>query len=268
MSRLRRILTGAILAAVVGVVALTRAHTHARDVPLSPILGDGHIGSDWADRRDLRGESVAGEMDSLDAYESESFDPDRVHPDVRALYEQTSEFEMRVDATWYRPFRLGARVASRLTSRVEQLNLPGPGADPKRVESDLATLAEPAASRDPRDDPRLWVRAEPDGTGVFTAIYASYERENDRRVDIAVPLPSANLSTVLAVANDDAGIELTTDCPDGGLYLTTPLGAVLLPADQWFRVQPSPGETAAVARQYIRLCGVPLVTIRYDVFRR
>ncbi|RNJ25365.1 hypothetical protein [Halosegnis longus] len=268
MSRIRRLLAGVVLAAVAGIVALIRARRRAREVPLSPILGDSYIGGDWADRRDLRGESVAGEMDSLDAYESESFDPDRVHPDVRALYEQTSEFEMRVDATWYRPFRLGARVASRLTSRVEQLNLPGPGDAAKRVESDLATLAEPAASRDPREAPRLWIRTEPDGTGVFTAIYASYEREDDRRVDIAVPLPSANLSTVLAVHNDDAGIELTTDCPDGGLYLTTPVGAISLPADQRFRVQPAPGEPAAVARQYIRLCGVPLVTIRYDVFRR
>lgn len=266
MSRLRRILAGVVLAAVTGIVARTRRR--AREVPLSPILGDGRIGGDWADRRDLRGASVVGEMDSLDAYESESFDPDRVDRDVRALYEQTSEFEMTVDATWHRPFRLGARAASRLTSRVEQLNLPGPGEEPKRVESDLARLAEPAASRDPRDDPRLWIRTEPDGTGVFTAIYASYEHEGKRRVDIAVPLPSANLSTVLAVDNDDAGIELTTDCPNGGLYLTTPVGAMSLPADQWFRVRPTAGEAAAVARQYIRFCGVPLVTIRYDVVRR
>ncbi|MFC7176526.1 hypothetical protein [Halosegnis marinus] len=220
-------------------------------------------------------------MESLAAYARPGFTPDGVHPDVRALYEHTSDFEMTLDATWHRPFRLGARLASRWTDRVEQLNLPGPGGDPKRLRSDLADLAAWAAREDPREEPRLWIRTDTrTDDGVFVAVYASHVRDGERFVNIAVPLPGANLATVLRMRHRGDGIELTTDCPDGGLYLHTGAGAFALPASQRFLVLPgrdpaAPDPPAGVdrydadvlARQRIRLFGLPLVTVRYAAVR-
>lgn len=279
---------GALAAGTAGAVGLS--HLAARGVPLSPLHGDGRIGADWADRRGLRGDPVAGELESLDAYARPGFDPDGVHPAVRALYERTSEFSMTLDATWHRPFRLGARLAARWTSRVEQLNLPGPGGDPKRLDSDLAELAPHAAAADPRDAPRLWLRTDREtDEGVFTAVYASHvdgEPPDDRNtagerfVNVAVPLPGASLSTVLRLAHLGDGIELTTDCLTGGLYLHTDMGAFQLPASQRFRVGPARDpatpappdgvdryEADVLADQRIRLFGLPLVTVRYAATR-
>lgn len=260
-------------ATIAGVV-LGWAHHSARGVPLSSLHGDRHIGPTWPDRRDLRGDRVPGEMDSLVDYARIGFDPDTVHPDVRALYEQTTTFEMTITATWHHPYSLGAHLAGRWTRRIEQLNLPGPGGDPKRVSSELFTLAEPAATADPRDDPRLWVRTDNDtDEGIFVAIYASYVEDGERLVNIAVPLPGTSLATVLRIEHYGEGVALTTDCPTGGLYLHTAAGALRLPASQRFRVAPAhdpaaptkdfPIEADVLADQRIYLFGLPLVTVRY-----
>lgn len=218
-------------------------------------------------------------MNSLEDYARSGFDPDAVHPDVRALYEQTATFEMTITATWHFPYSLGACLASQWTDRIEQLNLPGPGGDSKRVSSDLFTLAESAASTDPRDKPRLWVRTDTEtGEGVFVAIYASYVEGDERFVNIAVPLPSTNLATVLRMDHYGEGVSLTTDSPNGGLYLHTSLGAFRLPASQKFRVSPIQDSTVSthtdarneadvLANQRIYFLGLPLVTIQYTAIR-
>lgn len=190
-----------------------------------------------------------------------------------ALYEQTATFEMTITATWHHPYSLGARLASRWERRIEQLNLPGPGGDPKRVSSELFALTEPAATTDPRDDPRLWIRTDDTGEGFFVAIYASYVEDGERLVNIAVPLPGASLATALRIEHYREGVALTTDCPNGGLYLHTAAGALRLPASQRFRVSPAQDpvtpsndfriEADGLADQRIHLLGLPLVTVRY-----
>lgn len=259
--------------------ALGWAHRSTRDIPLSSLHGDPHIDPTWPERNGVRGDRVPGEMDSLADYARAGFDPDAVHPDVRALYEQTATFEMMITAAWHLPYSLGAYVASRWTDRIEQLNLPGPGDDSKRVSSDLFALAESAASTDPRDEPRLWIRRDIEtGEGVFVAIYASYLVGDERFVNIAVPLPSVNLATVLRMDHYGEGVALTTDCPNGGLYLHTSLGAFRLPASQEFRVSPAPDDTVSthtdarneaevLADQRIYFLGLPLVTVQYAAIR-
>lgn len=264
------------LGIVVG--ALAWARREARGVPLSPLYGGQRIGPTWPERAGVRGERVPGETESLGEYARPGFDPDAVHPDVRALYERTDAFGMTVAAEWHLPYSLGARAAGRWTDQVEQLNLPVPGGEPKRVSSDLFALVGPAATADPRDDPRLWVRTDDEtGEGVFVAVYASHVEDGERLINIAVPLPGANLATVLRIDHYGDGVELTTDCPGGGLYLHTRMGAFRLPAGQQFRVSPprdpqSPAHTFhddpreepdVVAEQRISLLGLPLVTVRY-----
>lgn len=260
--------------------ALRWAHRRTSDIPLSSLHGGRRIDPMWPARNGVRGDRVPGEMDSLEDYARSDFDPDAVHPDVRALYEQTATFEMTISATWHFPYSLGARLASRWTDRIEQLNLPGPGGDSKRVSSDLFALAESAASADPRDEPRLWIRRDADtGAGVFVAIYASYVEDDERFVNIAVPLPATSLATVLRIQHYGEGVVLTTDCPPGGLYLHTSLGTFRLPASQAFRVSPAQESTEpahdggrnvadVLADQRISFLGLPLVTVRYRATRR
>ncbi len=143
------------------------------------------------------------------------------------------------------------------------MNLPGPGESGVRDLDSRFARVDPDA--DPRPGARAWVRTradrearggdaasrlEPaDRTAVFVAVYAHHERDSGdserdratRYVNVAVPLPWSNLSTVLRPENRGDGLELTTldAAGDEGLYLATPLGSVALPLDQRFRVRPA-----------------------------
>ncbi|NHN41998.1 hypothetical protein G9C85_10205 [Halorubellus sp. JP-L1] len=255
----RRALAGA-LALAAGVGARRLAAARVDDVPLARVRAPGRVGGTFHERSGLAGDPVRGEMDDLDAYAREEFDTTQVAAGVRRFYERTSEYRTTVGAEWHRPFRTGAALAAPLTSRVEQLNLPGPR-EPDRVRvvrNDLYALDADAARRGGRvddrvEDARLWVRTDVDtGEAVFVAVYGSHVHDDRRYVNVAVPLPDATLSTVLeptALAlrgRDDVGIDLTTRiglttrAPDHpGLYWSTRRADWRLPMHQRFRVWPA-----------------------------
>lgn len=278
-------------ATLLAVLALWRAH--APDVPLSPITARGRVGPDFVERRGLEGAGdPAGEMDDMAAYARPDFDPDALHPEVRRFYERTSEYEMVCEVHWHRGFRLGAALASRVTTRLEQLDLPGPF-EPGRLRLRSRILdVDPDA--DPRDGARAWIRTDAaTGRAVFVALYASHVSGGERYTNIAVPLPGSNLSTVLRLdqlpvkwtgdeesAERGDGIELTTHAPgDPGLYLRTPIGQFELPLAQRFRTWPAgaPGapdppdaaetDVDLVARHEMWLFGRRFLTIRYGIRR-
>jgi hypothetical protein len=258
---IREWLSRPVLVGVVALVAIASvlgwiASIAAEGIPFSPVFGDSRIGPAFPERRGLTtGDRPAGEMDDMAAYAREgsasSFDPERVDPDVRSFYEQTGQWAMAYRVRWHPGFRLGASAAARVTSRIEQLNLPGPG--DRTVHGLRSRFARVRSGVDPREDVRAWVRTDPEtGEAVFVALYGSHESDGERFVNIAAPLPGANLSTVLRIDHLDVadrtatGVELTTgssgetasrqDHP--GLYLNTPAGAFALPMQQRFRVWP------------------------------
>jgi len=277
--RLRRALA-ALVVAVTATIAAVRSLWRARDVPFSPLTGGYRIGPEYPERAGITdGTEPAGEMDDMDAYARPGFDPDALHPEVRRFYERTSEYRMRYRARWHRGFRTGAALASRLTSRLEQLNLPGPDSEERDLTSRFVGIESDA---DPRDGARMWVRTDADGAGVFVAAYASHERDGERFVNIAVPLPASNLSTVLRPEEldcghpDGAGIELTTrGGRDPGLYLVVPPRAFALPMGQRFRVWPADApeaptidwadDPALVATHEMWVFGCRFLTVEYAI---
>ncbi len=207
-------------------------------------------------------------MDDMEEYARPDFDPATIHPAVRRFYEHTADYDLSYCVRWHRGFRLGAALAARLTSRIEQLNLPGPW------ESATGTLTSRIvaidADDDPRDGARAWIRTDESGTAVFVAIYASHLRNGSRYVNIAAPLPWSNLSTVLSVRPLDrgdgpAGIELTTKTAtsDEGLYFVTLLGAIALPLQQTFRVWVD-DEDGIRARHEMWVFGTRFLTVDYE----
>jgi len=305
-------LGGGVLAGVLGLagasVAAGAARRRARGIPFSPVTADWYVGPDFPERAGIVDDDAptpAGEMDDLDAFARPDFDPGRVHPEIRAFYEETSAFSMTYQARWHRPFRTGAAFASRATSRIEQLNLPAPGDERSRkLESRFAPI-DPAA--DPREGARAWVRTDPEtGEAVFVALYAHHEgrspserasggtasaedgqkgsRVDERLVNIAVPLPGWNLSTILHLEALDteteagAGLRLTTRAAgDPGLYAVRDHG-YWLPMDQTFTVWPAdaPGAPAPpeidadgdpdlVATHEMWLLGMQFLTVSYAI---
>ncbi|WP_327053696.1 hypothetical protein [Halomicrococcus gelatinilyticus] len=250
---------GAVVA--LALVALTLERLGAaveRTVPFSPLFARWRVGADYLDRYGVEtGEALPGEMDDVAAYASDAFDPDALDPTVREFYERTASYDLDYAVRWHRGFRLGATLAVRLTGRIEQLDLPAPGKAGGRLRSRIVAVGERS---DPRDGARAWIRTDEAGTAVFVAIYASHVSDGRRYVNIAVPLPRSNLSTVLLPrTTPGGGVELTTRAgtDDEGLYLVTPLGAVALPLSQRFRVWSDGGgvrathEMWAFGRQFL-----------------
>lgn len=274
-------------------VALGRSRANAREPPLSPITADWHVGPNFVEREGLAtGYEPAGEVADVAHFAGETFDPDRLHPAVRRFYERTGEYEMRYRVRWHRPFRTGAAIASRFTSRIEQLNLPGPGDESwHRLESRFLDIDEPGAveiaddpaaiDADPtepaREGVRAWVRTDPEtGEAVFVALYATHHRDGDGFVNISVPVPGGGVDTVLRPENlelddDLTGIRLTTDAAgDPGLYLRTPLGPFEVPGGQEFRVWPAEGESdpgRLHATHEMWLLGRTFLTVEYEIER-
>ncbi len=286
-ARSRRRLVAFVVGSLVLLVAVGRrvrsVFHRTRDVPLSPLVARTRVGSDYLQRYGVTtGVNLSGEMDDMEEFARPDFDPDDVHPEVRRFYEHTADYDIAYRVRWHRGFRVGAALAARLTGRIEQLNLPGPW------QSSGGTLTSELVAIDPEDDPRdrarAWIRTDDSGTAVFVAIYASHVRDGIRYVNIAVPLPWSNLSTVLHVRTLDtsngnerangqrsesrnAGIELTTETETGdeGLYLRTPFGGVPLPMNQRFRV--SPDGDGIHAEHEMWVFGRQFLTIEYDANR-
>ncbi|NHX37117.1 MULTISPECIES: hypothetical protein [Halolamina] len=296
LARIRCAVTGAIVAAVLAVaaaalarlaVALRRSREQARDVPLSPVKAGQYVGPGFAEREGLTtGGEPAGEVADVAHFAGEAFDPDRLDPEVRRFYERTADYGMRYRARWHRPFRTGAALASLLTGRIEQLNLPGPGDESwHRLESRFLDVEEPGAvavGDDPtepaREDVRAWVRTDPEtGEAVFVALYATHHRDGEGFVNISVPIPGGGVDTVLRPENlepdaereDRTGIRLATDAVgDPGLYLRTPVGAFAVPGGQRFEVWPPVDDDEPLrATHEMWLLGRPFLTVEYEIER-
>jgi hypothetical protein len=100
-----------------GVVRFTRPRLSAR----------GFVGVDFFDRVGAVDSSrpVRGQLDDLDDFAREGFDPARVDPRVRAFYERTAVHALRAEAVWHAPFRAPAALFRRAARRLlGQLELP------------------------------------------------------------------------------------------------------------------------------------------------
>ncbi|RRJ28051.1 hypothetical protein EIK79_16845 [Halocatena pleomorpha] len=173
-------------------------------------------------------------------------------------------------------FRLGGRFGRRVTSRIEQLNLPAPDASTRRTDSRIVDIDDAA---DGRTGTRAWIRTDTEtGNAVFVAAYATHEHEDETYMNIGLPLPWSNLSAVLWIdtADIDAdgghGIRLSSrqrDEPgDEGIYLLTPVGTVRLPMHEDFRVWPDNGSgTDLTAEHGLWIFGRPFLTITYTIER-
>ena len=209
-------------------------------LPTSRLVSTGRVGVDYLDRSGLVADGDAtGMVDGFDAFDGDAFESGRIDPDVRAFYERTAEYDLRIEPTWERGFRLGARSYARLGRRLEQLNFPVVAGDPETLSSRIVPVTDGA---DGRENVRAWVRTyDETGTAIYVAVYATHRLDDRPYMNIAFPLPYSNLTSVLTVerlgAADPDGVVLSTDGGgDAGIYVRTPIGPLRIPMDESIRV--------------------------------
>lgn len=196
-------------------------------------------------RRDGEPRGLIPDFSSLAAPD---FDPARVHPEVRAFYEETSRYEMDVWSRWtgaFGPFgRLLAMVFSR---RLQQLNVPLSPLDTSLgISSEVALLVSPESGE------RIytaWTRQMlGSGNVLYAAAYSHCEIPGriGACVKVVFPLPNGNATVFMRPdAHSDGAFSLASSgrrFGDPGFYFTVQAGD-----DQvWARYLPSMRETIRV----------------------
>jgi hypothetical protein len=183
----------------------------------------------WAARSGLavmREGTARGLLPDFDQLRGPTFDPAAVHPEVRAFYERTSEYELDAWSEWcgaFRPFgRLLAIVFSR---RLQQLNVPlGPLDTSYGATSDVVHLVDPASGQTVM---AAWIRRlRRTGHVLYAGSYAVGHPPGHPGpcVKVVFPLPNGN-GIVLLRPEVDAGGALTVMSAgrafgDPGFYFT------------------------------------------------
>jgi hypothetical protein len=240
------------------------------------LFGEGRVGPRFFDRAGAVDgtRSVDGQLGSLDDFANETFAPARVHEGVRAFYEHTARYELKVTPEWHPPFRVAGRVFAWLArGALGQLVLPvRPEAD-ERVTTRLFAVCD---ALDGRTDVRGYVRAYGEGAAAqpnFVAAYSTHSAASGLRLlSAAFPLPYCALVAVLRFEDGEVpGSLYVTSRPregegpgDEGLFLVTRLGPVRLPVDERIDVwAAAAGELRA--RHATRVCGLACFTLSYAI---
>jgi len=265
------------LAGLLAVALLAPAPTWRRGVPFGP----------RPDRRRLvaavrRDGDADGSLSSVGALAHPTFDPGRLHPEVRRVCERTVDYDAVRRRRWHPPFR---RLGPVVVALARRLGRPIPTAA-----SRVVPLLRDRSDGDPRPEARavVWLDADADApvsvaaTGLHeygTVTYASADR----------PTAGATVTTVfrpdpLAQSAGDGDALAVHSGPrtvgDAGVYLRTPLGPVALPVRERITVwpgaapeaPPSPtgpdvGGPALVVRREVRILGIQAFVVDYALDR-
>jgi hypothetical protein len=257
-------------------------------LPFSRLESRFRVGPDFFERIGgvlAGGRSPSGLVDNLSEYRRIDFDPDRVHPAVRAFYEDTAHHELIVSAEWRRGFRSAAHIYKRLASVIGQMDFPAPRESALSISSRILPIRD---ELDGRSNVRAWIRTYSDsGSAVYVAAYATHSVDDEAYMNIAFPLPGGNLSSILRIENLDPNGVLLTTLPsvkgvgDQGVYFANRLVPLRLPFNETIRVWPAvhastvlpkhievPPGTSVIAQHDVWLVGVNFLTLNYCIFPR
>ncbi|MCG8457836.1 MAG: hypothetical protein MI919_16290 [Holophagales bacterium] len=194
-----------------------------------PIGGD-HIGDrpyeETAEAEGLILERQArsgGLLPDFSVLRSSTFDPDRVDPRIRELYEQTARFSFDTWATTYLPARIALwLLVQTISRRVDQLNFPLDGLDSARgMTSEIVLLRRP-------DGTLVYTgwfrRLRNSGRSIYTGFYMTevIPGQEGRCVKVVFPMPGGNATVLLRPENAENGglrlVSVGSSFGDVGFY--------------------------------------------------
>lgn len=259
---------------------------HRCDITFSKLAGHGYIGPDFFQRinavQDVSN-PPQGLVDDLSEFRSTRFQPEAIHPAIRTFYEQTEQFSLSVRAQWKRGFRFWAPIYRFFSSRIGQLNFPlAISSNQDFLESHILPINQ---TMDGRTGARAWIRTYRETEeAMYVAAYANHPIANLRFINIAFPVPDGNITCILRLETMSVGNVLLTTrpLPDTmkyeGVYFVNGFRPIRLPAQETIRIWAvgTPGMPAdlaswsgtatLLARHDVRLFGIKLLTLDYQIF--
>jgi hypothetical protein len=171
------------------------------------------------------GSEGRGLLDDMSLLRSSAFDPSRLHPDVVAFYQRTSDYAVDVWSEWsalFKPF--GWMLAALFSRRLEQLNVPLGGLDTSRgMTSRVLKLRDEHG----RVQATAWVRRlHATDRIIYAGDYAvgPIPRLGIPGVRVAFPLPNGNAVVLMRPEVQADGSLVLSSAGEGfgdaGFYFT------------------------------------------------
>jgi YndJ-like protein len=268
MAKTHGLINGAILTPVLVCFAvLCRPRfDFARSIPVSKLKSKFFVGPTFFEPFKLDADkSPAGLVDDFRLFEREDFCVDEIDRRVIAFYEHTSRYQLRVEAkraVWFKP--VWDWLLGPLFKSCGQLDLP------QMAKEISGTLIQLDPVKDGRSSPIGWIRiVSNSGEAVYLAAYSTHTSHDVAYMNIAFPLPSANMTSILFLSKggNPGGIQLTTlhdeNCNgDQGVYLATKFITIRLPLNETIHVWWD-GELRA--RHEMWFLGLKYLTLDYQM---
>lgn len=233
--------------------------------PMSRVLGEKRIGSDFLLRKDLIEEkNVVGLVDSMKQFSSDSFEASKLSATIVDFYERTNTYSMRAHIQWKPWFRPFAFIYNKFSRKVGQIHL-GLGS---RWESMNGNIVGVKSSIDSRERVRAWIRENEQSETIFMALYSAHEYKDETYMNIALPLPYSNMTGILRLRNDESNLIVTSSRDagngDSGIYLHTSWMTLCLPLVETFYIKES-DRVSLVAHHQMWIFGLKFLEIGYEI---
>ncbi|MRH44545.1 hypothetical protein GH741_18020 [Aquibacillus halophilus] len=247
-------------------------------IPYSKVKGKGKIGSDFIKinkiEDDKPSEYPTGLVDHMDDYQTEEFNPSKLHPDITDFYENTSNYELLLTPHWNRSFRYIAKLYKWISQRVEQMNFP---LEAETKEQQVISEILPIKDRiDGRKNVRAWVRTYiQTKKAIYVALYSTHVTNAIRYMNIAFPLPYSQMTSILYLEHGENNCLTLTSWPtkkdirqDQGVYLVIKQKGLRLPINEtitvWKEQKTPKGQIEA--KHDMWLFGIKFLTLDYHIY--
>lgn len=148
------------------------------------------------------GEPGTGIIASVDALKSDHFDPGKLHPLVRAVWEETTALEFRAEKLTWNPWMKPLAPLYRWIGRaMRQLEVPDERALPEEIKSRVSVMD---VDRDGHTDYRVWLRTVDDNVYYVGAVFTHLcdgPRGTESYLDVILPLFRSNAAFVFQPTN-------------------------------------------------------------------
>lgn len=234
--------------------------------PMSRIKGKMKIGENVLLENSLIEEKeYKGLINKVIDFDSKQFNTENVSPCIIDFYENTKKYELKATIHWSRWFWPFAFLYEKISRRVQQIHL-GMGNRLERMEGAILAIKD---EKDGRNDVRAWVRKNELNETIFVALYSQHEYNDEIYMNIALPLPYANMTGILKLRNDKNNLIITSRLRnsargDEGIYLHNRYFTMRLPLAETFTIREKATATLTAHHQ-MWLFGVKFLEIDYEI---
>ncbi|MBK5448315.1 YndJ family protein [Bacillus sp. TH22] len=233
---------------------------------MSRLRGNATVGEAFLHNRNLiDSKEYKGLVDKMNDFHSEAFDVTKIPLSITRFYENTKEYELQSHIKWNRWFRPLAFCYEKMSKRVGQIHL-GMGGKWETMHGSIIGVID---EKDGRENVRAWLRKNEAGESIFVALYSKHTHEDEKYMNIGLPLPYSNMTGILKLCNKNKDLIITSKLRrngkgDEGIYLYTRFFTIRLPLAETFIIKESANQMLT-AHHRMWIFGVKFLEIDYEI---